>query len=164
MDFILDSEHVDPIAVKMALACKGPDKVCLITDASVGAGNPPGVYKGIGDMEVRFAYEGAPARGTVNSPCPGGLAGSGLTMDRALRNAVKLLDVSISQACRMASLNPAAVLGLEKTHGRIEEGYNASMVLLDEDLYLLLVTSIVPLCKRSNEGCTYLSGGHNISS
>ncbi|RKX75211.1 MAG: hypothetical protein DRP49_04940 [Spirochaetes bacterium] len=134
VDFIFDSEHVDPVAVKMALACKGPEKVCLVTDASLGAGNPPGIYKGIGDMEVSFAYEGAPARGTVNSPCPGGLAGSGLTMDRAVRNAVKLLEISIPQACRMASLNPAAVLGLDNELGKIEEGYSANMVLLDDNL------------------------------
>ncbi len=134
VDFILDSEHVDPVAVKMALACKGPEKVCLVTDASLGAGNPPGIYKGIGDMEVSFAYEGAPARGTVNSPCPGGLAGSGLTMDKAVRNAVNLLEISIPQACRMASLNPAAVLGLDGEMGKIEEGYSANMVLLDDAL------------------------------
>lgn len=134
VDFILDSEHVDPVAVKMALACKGPEKVCLVTDASLGAGNPPGVYKGIGDMEVSFAYEGAPARGTVNSPCPGGLAGSGLTMDRAVRNAVNLLGLNIPQACRMASLNPASVLGLDDMIGKIKEGYSANMVLLDDTL------------------------------
>jgi len=70
----------------------------------------------------------------VNSPCPGGLAGSGLTMDRAVRNAVKLLEISIPQACRMASLNPAAVLGLDNELGKIEEGYSANMVLLDDNL------------------------------
>ena len=134
VDFILDGEHVDPAAVKMALACKGPDRVCLITDASAGAGLPPGVYSGIEGIEVRFAYEGAPARGTENSPFPNGLAGSGLTMDKAVRNAVKLLGVDIPLACRMASLNPAAVLGLANELGMIRSGYFASMVLLDRDL------------------------------
>ncbi len=42
VDFILDGEHVDPIAVKLALKCKGLDKVCLITDSNLGAGLPPG--------------------------------------------------------------------------------------------------------------------------
>ncbi len=134
VDFILDSEHVNPVAVKMALACKGHEKVCLITDASLGAGLPPGVYTGIGDIEVEFAYQGAPARGTENSPFPGGLAGSGLTMDKAVRNAVKFLNVDIPAACRMASLNPAAVLGLENSLGMIKEGYTASLVLLDKEL------------------------------
>jgi len=134
VDFILDSEHVDPVAVKMALACKGPDKICLVTDASPGAGLPPGVYAGIGDGEVSFAYEGAPARGTENSPWPGGLAGSGLTMDKAVRNAVKLLGVDVATALRMASLNPAKVLGLDDKLGRIETGFSASLVLLDEAL------------------------------
>ena len=134
VDFILDSEHVDPVAVKMALACKGVEKVCLITDASPGAGLPPGVYEGIGDIEVSFSYEGAPARGTDNSPFPGGLAGSGLTMDKAVRNAVKLLGVDLPTACRMASLNPASVLGLDDKLGMVKEGYSANLVLLDKEL------------------------------
>ncbi len=134
VDFILDGEHVDPVAVKMAMRCKDDNGVCLITDASLGAGLPPGVYSGIGGVEVEFAYEGAPARGTVNSPFPGGLAGSGLTMDKAVRNAVKWLGVDIPAACRMASLNPAAVLGLENSLGIIKEGYTANMVLLDKEL------------------------------
>ncbi|HUX20371.1 MAG TPA: hypothetical protein VMW69_03965, partial [Spirochaetia bacterium] len=87
VDFILDGEHVDPIAVKMALRCKGLDRVCLITDANLGAGLPPGVYEGVGG-EIEFAYPGAPARMTKNSRAPGSLAGSGLTLDTAVRNAV----------------------------------------------------------------------------
>ncbi|GAH07680.1 unnamed protein product, partial [marine sediment metagenome] len=56
VDFILDGEHVDPVAVKMALQCKGPDKVCLITDANIGAGLPPGKYTSFG-TEIEFAYQ-----------------------------------------------------------------------------------------------------------
>ena len=48
VDFILDGEHVDPVAVRMALACKGPAGVSLITDANLGAGLPPGTYTGLG--------------------------------------------------------------------------------------------------------------------
>ena len=136
VDFILDGEHVDPVAVRAALAAKGASGVCLVTDSSTVAGFEPGVYGGIGGAEVEVAYKGAPARGTENSPYPGGLAGSGLTMDRAVRNAVDLLDLDIPSACRMASLNPASVLGLSDNLGKIEVGYTASMVLLDKDLYV----------------------------
>jgi N-acetylglucosamine-6-phosphate deacetylase len=130
VDFILDGEHVDPVAVRVALACKGPGGVCLITDANLGAGLPPGVYQGVGG-EVRFAYPGGPARLTGNAACPGGLAGSGLTLDRAVRNARDLLGLELPQAVRMASLNPARVLGLEGSRGRIAEGCAADLVLLD---------------------------------
>ena len=56
-----------------------------------------------GDEEIEFAYAGAPARGTENSSIPGGLAGSGLTMDRAVRNAVTFLDLDLPLAVRSGS-------------------------------------------------------------
>lgn len=137
VDFILDGEHVEPIAVKMALQCKGPDHVCLITDANIGAGLPPGKYKGINGHEIGFAYEGAPARGTEKSPWLGMLAGSGLTLDMAVRNAIKMLDVDLPLAVRMASANPARVLGLAHKKGEIKQGYDADLVLLDKELRVL---------------------------
>jgi N-acetylglucosamine-6-phosphate deacetylase len=132
VDFILDGEHVDPVAVKMALRCKGPDRVCLITDANKGAGLPPGRYKALG-AEVDFKYPGAPARLTENTLYPGCLAGSGLTMDRAVRNAIKMLNVNVPLAIRMASTNPAQVLRLT-AKGQIKEGFDADLVLLDNSL------------------------------
>ena len=132
VDFILDGEHVDPVAVSMALETKGPGGVSLVTDANIGAGLPPGVYQGAGG-EVRFAYEGGPARLTESSDKSGCLAGSGLTMDRAVRNAMSLLCVDLVQAVRMASANPARVLGLESVTGSIDVGKRADLLLLDSD-------------------------------
>ena len=134
VDFILDGEHVDPVAVKLALKCKGPDRVCLITDANIGAGLPPGTYRFTAESEIEIATPGGPARGTRNSRYPGMLAGSGLTLDLAVRNAVKLLGVEPWMAVRMASTNPAQVLGLDAVKGRVEEGFDADLVLLDESL------------------------------
>lgn len=132
VDFILDGEHVDPVAVKLALCCKGIDGVCLITDANRGAGSPPGKRYPFGDYEISFAYEGAPARLSDSHPsAPGGLAGSGLTMDQAVRNAIKMLDLELPQAVAMASSSPAKVLGLEQCKGKIKTGYDADLVLLD---------------------------------
>ncbi len=135
VDFILDGEHVDPIAVKMALQCKGPDKVCLITDANVGAGLPPGKYDVFG-REIEFAYQGGPARMTDKSDKPGVLDGSGLTMDLAVKNALKMLEVDLPQALRMASTNPAKVLGL-KNKGQIEKEFDADMFLMDDNCQVL---------------------------
>jgi len=134
VDFILDGEHVHPVAVQMALECKGPGGVCLITDANIGAGLPPGRHRGIWGTDIDFAYPGAPARMVTDGEENGCLAGSGLTMDRAVRNAVKLVGVSIPQAVRMASANPARVLRLEGSKGTVIPGYDADLVLLDRDL------------------------------
>jgi len=135
VDFILDGEHVHPGAVKMALACKGPDNVCLVTDANINAGMKPGVYRGIGGMDVIMEYPGGPAREFLGiGKKPGGLTGSGLTMDLALKNAVKLLNLSLPQASAMVSANPARVLGLNNERGRIEKGYRADFCLLDKNL------------------------------
>jgi len=133
VDFILDGEHVDPVAVQMALCCKGPHGVCLITDANIGAGFGPGRYH-TPHEDVEFRYPGGPARKTAESDRPGELAGSGLTMDAAVRNAVKMLKVNLPQAVRMASANPAGVLKLDQRKGSIQPGYDADMVLLDKSL------------------------------
>ena len=134
VDFILDGEHVNPVAAQMALQTKGPKGVSLVTDANLGAGLPPGRYIGFDDMEIEFAYEGAPARMTEKERMPGCLAGSGLTMDRAVRNAIKLLGVDVVQAIRMASANPASVIGTFHETGSIDLGKLADLVLLDKEL------------------------------
>jgi N-acetylglucosamine-6-phosphate deacetylase len=137
VDFILDGEHVHPAAVKMALSCKGREKVCLITDANLNAGLPPGKYKSFGDYGIEVFYKGGPARMDNESKYPGALGGSGLTMDRAVRNAVKMLNVEIPQAVAMASSNPARVLGLHNRKGFIKQGYDADMVLLNDELEVI---------------------------
>lgn len=133
VDFILDGEHVDPVAIEMALQCKGAEGVALITDSNIGSGLPPARYM-FGQDEVEIKYPGGPARMTENSRNPGGLAGSGLTMDVAFRNAITMLEIDIPQAIRMVSANPARVLGLENRKGKIAEGYDADLVLLNRDL------------------------------
>ncbi|MCE5186879.1 MAG: N-acetylglucosamine-6-phosphate deacetylase [Planctomycetaceae bacterium] len=127
VDFILDGEHVSPAAVQMALHCKGADKVCLITDANVGAGGQPGKYQ-FGKEQVEFRYAGSPARFVKD----GRLAGSGLTMNRAIKNACKLLGTDLPLAAKMASQNPARVLRLDDI-GSIEIGKQADLVLLNEE-------------------------------
>jgi N-acetylglucosamine-6-phosphate deacetylase len=129
VDFILDGIHVDPIAIKMALQCKGNDRVCLITDANIGAGSGAGIYK-FGNEEVKIDSYGAPARLVKN----GGLAGSGLTMDIAVKNAISMLNVDLPLAVKMASANPAKVLKIDDHKGRLEKGCDADLVMMDKQL------------------------------
>jgi N-acetylglucosamine-6-phosphate deacetylase len=132
VDFILDGVHVDPVAVKMALACKsqGPGCVCLITDSNVGTGLEPGRYVFGNSGEIEFAFKGAPARLTKNQL----LAGSGLTMIQALRNAADWLNIGLPQAVSLVSTNPAKVIGLGNRKGLIHPGYDADLVVLDHQL------------------------------
>ncbi len=135
VDFILDGVHVDPVAVKMALACKseGPGRVCLITDSNVGAGLEPGKFVFGDSGEIEFAYKGAPARLVKDNT----LAGSGLTMDQAVRNATKWLDIDLAGAIKMASTYPAELIGLGNKKGKIKVGYDADFVILDKGLNVL---------------------------
>ncbi len=141
VDFILDGEHVDPVAVKMALECKGPDRVCLVTDASPGAGAVPGIHDFVG-CKIEIKYPGGPARDTKH----GWLAGSGLTMDFAVANAVKLLGVDICQAVRMASANPAKVLGLDGAKGQVKEGFDADLIIFDEN-FKIKTSFVAGVCR-----------------
>ena len=134
VDFILDGEHVHPGAVKMALACKGMNRVCLVTDANINAGLEPGVYKGISGTDIVMEYPGGPAREYCGSDYKaGGLVGSGLTMDLAFKNAVKMLGLSLPEAAALTSTNPAGVLGLGHERGVIEKGFCADFALLDRE-------------------------------
>ena len=130
VDFILDGVHVDPIAVKMALQCKGPDNVCLITDAMVGCGKI-GTFEFNGSI-IEFKEPGMPARNIGGAGELHGITGSGLTMNLAVRNAVRFGVASLPVAVRMASTNPARILGLADRKGRIAEGYDADLVLFEE--------------------------------
>lgn len=132
VDFILDGVHVDTVAVKMTLINKqnGPGKVCLVTDANVGAGLEPGRFVFGNSGEIEFAYKGAPARSVKDKT----LAGSGLTMDQALRNAIKFLGLALPDAVALVSTNPAKVIGLGKSKGSLLPGYDADFTILNSKL------------------------------
>lgn len=134
VDFILDGEHVDPVVLHLARACKDLTSIALVSDSNVGAGFPPGRYQGFGSEEISFAYEGAPARGTENSRQPGGLYGSGLTLDRAVRNVLKFNVGSLEDAINMVSTSPAKILGIYGTKGDIQVGFDADVVQLSNSL------------------------------
>jgi N-acetylglucosamine-6-phosphate deacetylase len=90
----------------------------------------------VGSPATSFMLQGR-AIHVVDGVCRddnGTLAGTGLDMATAVRNAVHLLDLDIAQAARMASEYPAAFLGLEHELGRIAPGFRADLVLMDDEL------------------------------
>jgi len=122
---IADGVHVHEGALRVAYRQKGADGLALVTDAMEAAGMPPGEYE-LSGRNVRLQD------GAVRLP-DGTLAGSALTMDRAVRNAVALLGVSPQTAVRMASETPAEILGMPEK-GRIARGADADLVVLAPDL------------------------------
>ncbi|MFA6355932.1 MAG: N-acetylglucosamine-6-phosphate deacetylase [Candidatus Omnitrophota bacterium] len=120
---ILDGEHVSPTAFEILLKCKGADKVILITDSLRN------------DASFEAKWDGG-----VYRLKDGTIAGSGLTMINAVKNAVKFSELSLPEAVNLASGNPARLLGLEKK-GEIRQGYDADIILFDPkfDVWLTMV-------------------------
>jgi N-acetylglucosamine-6-phosphate deacetylase len=128
VDFIADGVHVDPTAIRAAVAAKTWAGVILITDSNVGAGLPAGVYQTPWGYSVRVSPRDAARHVTENF-----LAGSALTMDRGMANLLRWLPLPPEQVWAMGTLNPARLLGLDRK-GRLEPGADADLVLWDEDL------------------------------
>jgi N-acetylglucosamine-6-phosphate deacetylase len=126
-EVIADGHHVHPAAIKLLLQSKPEDKVLLITDAIAAAGLPDGEYE-LGGLPV--AVQGGAAR-LKNG---GSLAGSTLTMIDAFTFMVKQVGLSVPAASRLASGNPAKLLGLAGRIGSIAPGMSADLVLLDHTL------------------------------
>ncbi len=128
VDFICDGVHVHPMAIRAAVAAKGPQGVILITDSNIGAGLPPGEYDTPWGYKVRVRPGDAARHVTKNF-----LAGSALTMDVGMKNLFRWLDLPPEQVWAMGTLNPARVLGLTNK-GRIAVGADADLVLWSTDL------------------------------
>jgi N-acetylglucosamine-6-phosphate deacetylase len=119
-DIIVDGIHVHPEVVDLFIRAKGIDGAVLITDAISATGMPDGIYQ-LGGIEVHV----------LDGRCESGgrLAGSVLTLDRAVRNAAKFASIRLQDAIRMATINPARVLGIEKQKGTLSVGADADIAV-----------------------------------
>jgi N-acetylglucosamine-6-phosphate deacetylase len=127
-ELIADGVHVDETAMRILLQAKGAAGVILISDGISATGMPDGKYT-LGTFEVTVA-------GGVCRNAEGKLAGSTLTLDRALRNIVNL-GIPLPDALRMLTLNPATLLGIEFKKGSLRTGADADILLLDESLNVI---------------------------
>ena len=119
-DIIVDGIHVDPVMVDLFVRAKGAEASVLITDAISATGMPDGTY-----MLGGFAVQVHDGRCELD----GRLAGSVLTLDRALRNTMKFANITLQNAIRMATLNPANVLGVAKRKGKLSVGADADIAV-----------------------------------
>jgi len=116
---IVDGHHLPPATVKTMIRAKTPARTILITDAMAAAGCSPGRYELNGEMVE------LDDTGRVAPPGKPWLAGSSLTLDRAVANTVKFAGLSVDVAWAMASIQPAAYLGL-KPAGRVHVEWDAA--------------------------------------
>jgi N-acetylglucosamine-6-phosphate deacetylase len=123
---IVDGHHVDPVTMKLALRCKPIDRFMLVTDA----------MPTVGMSGEFFMLQGRriAVRDGICLDEAGTLAGSNLDMAAAVKNAVRMLDVDLATAVRMASEFPAAFLGLDRHLGKIAPGYRANFVVADAEM------------------------------
>ncbi len=128
VDFIADGVHVHRGAIQLALRTKGPAGVCAITDANIGTGLAEGVYPTPWGFPIEVGPRGGARNADPDHPSHGGLAGSVLTMDRAISNLMAWLDQPVEQTWAMATKNPAAVVGWDD-RGRFAPGLKADLVL-----------------------------------
>jgi len=126
VELIADGIHVHPAAMQLAIRARGPANMVAVTDAMRAAGLGEGEFT-LGGLPV-IVKDG---QARLHS---GALAGSVLTMDRAVQNLVRLVGLDLPAAVAMATLNPARRLGLDHRKGSLAVGKDADFLILDEHL------------------------------
>lgn len=127
-DIVADNMHVHPCYYQFLYSNTEKEKMCLITDSVFAAGLPDGTY---GFDERVFVVR----NGNIYLE-NGTIAGSMLTLDKAVRNVAENTTISIAEIINMVTINPAKVIGAEKEIGSIEEGKKANMVLFDNKIQI----------------------------
>lgn len=127
-ELICDGIHTAPEIVRLWWSAKGPARGILVTDAMSAAGMPDGEYQ-LGGFAVQVANGRATARGV--------LAGSVLTLDRALTNFLSFTGASLHDALRLLSTNPAAMTGFSLLAGALAVGQAANLIAVDDSGKLL---------------------------
>ncbi|WP_309643467.1 N-acetylglucosamine-6-phosphate deacetylase [Phenylobacterium sp.] len=123
---IVDGRHIHPATLGIAFRAKPLNRFMLVTDA----------MPSVGMTQKSFTLQGR-AIHVVDGVCvdeDGTLAGSDLDLMSAVRNAVALTGLDLQTAVEMASVNPAAFLGVQDARGRIAIGAAADLVVADQDL------------------------------
>jgi N-acetylglucosamine-6-phosphate deacetylase len=120
--FIVDGIHLPASFLKTALRAKGPARSILVTDAAMPAGCAPGRYR-LGEQEVDLTADNRVVLAGQTR-----LAGSALRMDRGVENLMRLAGLSLPEAVRMATVNPARAAGIAGRQRGLETGERGDLV------------------------------------
>jgi N-acetylglucosamine-6-phosphate deacetylase len=126
-EMIADQKHLPPTLMKLAYKCLGAERLCIISDATSGAGLPEGARFRMGGME----YEVHDGVGMLLDHTA--FAGSTTLLNRMIPILRDTVGVPLVNAIRMASLTPARVIGLDDRKGSLEPGKDADIAVFDED-------------------------------
>jgi N-acetylglucosamine-6-phosphate deacetylase len=128
VEMICDNKHLPPTLMKLAYKCIGPDRLCAISDATSGAGQPDGSRFRMGEME----YEVHDGVGMMfDRSC---FAGSTTLLNEMVSILVQYVGVPLPEAVRMASLTPARAIGVADRKGSLEPGMDADIAVFNDDL------------------------------
>ncbi|HKP38866.1 MAG TPA: amidohydrolase family protein, partial [Pyrinomonadaceae bacterium] len=122
LDLIADGVHIDPMMLKVLLRCVTPSRMSLISDAIAAAG--------LGEGDYNIWGESIAVRNGRTQNARGSIAGSVISVLDAVRM-MRSLGASECDVARMASLNPARLLGIDQDRGSIEAGKRADLVALN---------------------------------
>ncbi|HHU50383.1 MAG TPA: N-acetylglucosamine-6-phosphate deacetylase [Firmicutes bacterium] len=125
-ELICDGIHLHPAAVEMAVRLKGTAGIILISDAMRATGLGDGCFD-LGGQQVIVS-------GGIARLRNGDLAGSTLTLDRAIYNMMRMAKIPLHEAVQMATLNPARLIGVAERKGSIEPGKDADLVVCDAEI------------------------------
>ncbi len=125
-ELIADGIHVHPSFLRLAVARKGKDRICLITDSLGVSGLPDGTYRWV---ELEIVLKGREVRLSDS----GVLAGSILHLNQGVRNVIEWTGAEVWEVVNMASLNPARNLGLDDRVGSLAAGKLANIAVLDKE-------------------------------
>lgn len=128
-EMIADCVHINPIVMELVYRLKGANKIALITDCMCAGGLQDGEYQ-LGLLKVQVKD------GVVRTES-GALAGSTLTLDRAVANMIEQVNVPPLEAVHMASLTPATLLGIEHEVGSIKQGKRANLSIINKEHQVL---------------------------
>lgn len=129
-----DGIHVDPVLLRTLIKCKPIDKIILITDSMKSAGLMEGVYKLPDGRSYSFSKDDDVLFLKEHQV----LSGSVLKLKDAVKNLIKHTGISLNDAIKMVTINPARLLGVDKEIGSIEVSKKANLVVMDEDFNIHL--------------------------
>jgi N-acetylglucosamine-6-phosphate deacetylase len=130
-EIIADGSHLPTSLMKLAYRMKGPEKLCLVSDAMRATGMGPGTYDIAGIHAI--VEEGG---GVAITPDRTAFAGSISTLAQCVQHAVQVVGISAVDALRMATETPARIVGADDRVGRLAAGLCADMLVVDRESFM----------------------------